>query len=135
MIDSKPLLSRYVAPLALLTAAALSLTACARPGTWHTYYQRPCSELGAEEVQRPRHMVNPFYPREARESGTTGFVVVRVILGADGEVVSAETVRSKPEGVFDAAALDAIRQWRFCAPSSVSTPYPEPLKVRITFQL
>jgi TonB family protein len=38
---------------------------------------------------------------------------VRITVDADGKVKSTEVMNSSPAGVFDRAALDAVRRWRF----------------------
>jgi TonB family protein len=55
--------------------------------------------------------VEPIYPREAAAAGVSGTVILDVGVGKDGSVIDAKVLRSPPE--FEAAALDAIRQWRY----------------------
>jgi TonB family protein len=69
--------------------------------------QRPPSEL-----KRTRY-VTPEYPKDALKRDIGGEVRVRFTLDADGKVKSAEVVNSSPADVFDRAALDAVRRWRF----------------------
>lgn len=72
----------------------------------------------------PRLVVAPDYPYSARVSGQRGEVVVEFAVGGDGAVSEAAVVTSEPPQVFDQAALEAVRQWRFdprtvgCAPVS-----------------
>ena len=40
-------------------------------------------------------------------------VTVSLLVAADGSVERAKVVAAEPPGVFDAAALDAVRAWRF----------------------
>jgi len=53
------------------------------------------------------------YPEDARSQGIQGAVVVRYDVSKEGRVVNAQVVSAKPAGVFDQAALDAVRGWRF----------------------
>lgn len=55
----------------------------------------------------------PNYPLRAVRDWLEGFVVVEVTVAPDGSVREARVVEAKPPGVFDDAALEAIRQWRF----------------------
>ena len=55
----------------------------------------------------------PHYPREAQKQGLEDQVVVRYIIGTDGRVKDVEIIDHAKEKVFDDAALDAIRRWRF----------------------
>ena len=69
----------------------------------------------------------PAYPPAALRDGTSGEVTVSFTVNADGSVGEASVVSSKPRRVFDAAALEAIKRWKFEAPG-------EPVSGRRTFQ-
>ncbi|HEY2344819.1 MAG TPA: energy transducer TonB [Xanthomonadaceae bacterium] len=71
--------------------------------------------------------VQPTYPRDALRDGVSGEVTVSFTVDADGSVSSASVVSSNPRRVFDAAAVEAIRKWRFEAPG-------ESVSGRRTFQ-
>ena len=72
------------------------------------------------EIQRTRY-VPPEYPPGALQKGIQGDVRVRITVAADGKVKSATVVNSSPAAVFDRAALEAVRRWRF-KPLSVNDP-------------
>lgn len=55
----------------------------------------------------------PDYPWVARRRGLAGVVAVSVVVDAAGAVVSANVVRTSQHDVLDAAALGAVRRWRF----------------------
>ena len=55
----------------------------------------------------------PVYPAAALERGIEGAVTVSYDVTVDGEVANARVVASDPAGVFDDAALAAVRSWRF----------------------
>lgn len=57
-----------------------------------------------------------MHPAQAKADGVEGTVIVRYDVDIDGAVVNARVVGSEPAGVFDAAALAAVRSWRFNAP-------------------
>ncbi len=57
--------------------------------------------------------VEPRYPSAARNSGTTGAVRVRILVGADGSVESAAVVGSSGNSEMDANAVAAVYKWRF----------------------
>lgn len=71
----------------------------------------------------PLRVVAPDYPAPALENGTRGNVVVAFTLDADGHPHDINVVSARPAGVFDAAALAAIRQWRFAAPAAPGRRY------------
>ena len=62
--------------------------------------------------QRTRY-VDPVYPQDALKKGISGDVRLRITVAANGKVKSATVVNSNPAKVFDEAALDAVRRWRF----------------------
>jgi protein TonB len=55
----------------------------------------------------------PQYPPIARRRGWEGSLVARIRVGADGLVEAASVEESSGYEVLDAAALEAIRKWRF----------------------
>ncbi len=62
---------------------------------------------------RPVSQVPPRWPEAARRRGLNGRVTVRLKVRADGSPDEVEVLEAEPPGVFDAAALEAVRQWRF----------------------
>ncbi len=100
---------RLAAPAAAVPDAAIRLPAPVLPA------------LAAKPplpVLQPVKVVQPVYPEAARESGLEGVVTLEFEVGGAGEVVSARVLSAQPERVFDAAALQALRWWRF-APATV----------------
>jgi len=63
----------------------------------------------------------PTYPRDALRDGVSGEVTVSFTINADGSVSGASVVASNPRRVFDGAALDAIRKWKFEPPGEPVT--------------
>ena len=66
----------------------------------------------------------PVYPAAARADGVEGSVTIRYDVTAEGAVANARVVASTPTGVFDEAALAAVRSWRFNAPTVAGEPQP-----------
>ena len=83
------------AVVALLAAATLA--ACASG-------YRPPELIGGDDL---------VYPPEAARRGIEGQVVVRYDVTAEGNVTNAAVVGAVPPGVFEEAALRAVRSWRF----------------------
>lgn len=72
----------------------------------------------------------PDYPRQAERLGQQGAVVVRLKVGPDGRVESAEDVVPSPWPLLNAAALRVVRErWRFSAGP------PRLYEVTIRFQI
>lgn len=53
------------------------------------------------------------YPRRALVNEIEGFVILRFIVTETGSVADPEILRSDPPGVFDSAALRAVRRWKY----------------------
>jgi TonB family protein len=87
---------------ALATVSAGSLPDTTRPRV----VARPTDTV-AEPLERPA----PVYPDSARAAGIEGEVMVRALVGSDGHVLRVEVQASVPG--LDAAALAAVKKWRF----------------------
>lgn len=53
------------------------------------------------------------YPPSAKAAGIEGHVVVAYDVTVEGRVVNAVVAEAEPPGVFNEAALAAVRSWRF----------------------
>jgi len=69
------------------------------------------SSAGPVSVPTRIKEVKPEYPIAARYARTQGDVVLEVTIGTDGAVTKTRVVQSIP--LLDAAAEDAVKQWRF----------------------
>ena len=56
---------------------------------------------------------DPVYPRKAAQAGTEGWVKVEFTITAQGDVIDAVVVDSRPRRVFNNSALKAIQKWQF----------------------
>ena len=65
------------------------------------------------DIRRPEivHRVDPVYPQVAKDANVSGMVIVEIVIDETGAVSNAQIIRSVP--MLDAAALDAVRQWRY----------------------
>ena len=54
----------------------------------------------------------PSYPLSEREQHHTGTVLLKVTIGEDGRVASAQVLRSSGYSVLDESAVKAVRLWR-----------------------
>jgi protein TonB len=77
--------------------------------------------------------VSPVYPSAARIGRIQGHVIVEAVIGLDGSVESAEILSSNP--LFDAAALAAVRQWRYRPATMNGRPVRVYFKVQVGFVL
>jgi len=65
---------------------------------------------------RPLQLISgagPIYPADARAAGIQGDVILRYDVAADGTVRNAQIESADPPGVFDEAALAAVRSWKY----------------------
>lgn len=53
------------------------------------------------------------YPFEAQSQSLSGWVDVGYTVQLDGSVINIEVLTSEPEGIFDKAAIDFVRTWKF----------------------
>lgn len=65
------------------------------------------------QTLRPLARTTPRYPRSAARNRTEGRVTLLLTVASDGTVSDADVVESEPEGVFDEAAIQAVRTWKF----------------------
>ncbi|HMF53303.1 MAG TPA: energy transducer TonB [Edaphobacter sp.] len=94
---------------------------------------------------RLSHRVRPEFPKEARKRGINGFVVVRLIVDADGHVRDARVAKSAAENytgkgprkaalAFDQKALEAVNQYQFVPATFHGRSVPVEFNVDVTFR-
>ncbi|MDD9932819.1 MAG: TonB family protein [Myxococcales bacterium] len=66
-----------------------------------------------DSKKTPLMRINPEYPLRARQDGIEGFVQVRFDIDPTGRVQNARVTAAKPRGIFEQAALRAIKKWRY----------------------
>jgi len=79
--------------------------------------------------------VPPTYPRRAKQAGISGWVTMAVTIRPDGTVADAEIMESDPPRLFDDAALDAMKRWKFRPKVVDGTPVAQRAKQTIEFKL
>ena len=77
--------------------------------------------------------VAPVYPPDAMAAGKEGMVILDVTIGKDGSVVGAKVLRQFP--MFEAAGLDAVRQWKYTPSTLNGEPVEVLIVVTIHFRL
>jgi len=90
---------------------------------------------GAEVQVKPKVVYRPelMYPEKALEENLKGFVVLGVFINKFGELEKADVMESFPQGVFDKAALDNIKKWKFKAAEHKGVSVSTWQEQRITF--
>ncbi|WP_449241918.1 energy transducer TonB [Desulfovibrio sp.] len=66
-----------------------------------------------ERAPRLLRKVEPKYPLAARRRQVTGKVLVKFLVDPEGRVRHLDVVESRPRGVFDQAAVEAVSAWEF----------------------
>ena len=109
-----------------LTLAMLLVVAGMSAWQWHRGWQQlesrtvrkdeharpPSAQVPAEVMERLLiHRVEPVYPEAARRANLQGVVALDAVIASDGSVVNIHPL-SGPDGLT-AAAMDAVRWWRF----------------------
>ena len=110
---------RAAAILFLATLTAV-LASCASPS-------RPPQFIGGADM---------VYPAAASADGIEGRVVVRYDITVAGTVANAVVVESEPPSVFDDAALETVRSWRFRPMVDRGEVVPAPARIsELVFRL
>jgi len=79
--------------------------------------------MGPGKTPEPVYQFAAYYPAQPYQQKVQGDVEISFSLDATGAVTGARVARSTPSGVFDDAALEAFRKWRY-TPMLDSTGQP-----------
>lgn len=95
--------------LTLLSVAALLTTACRRSTRCADAPDLPSPDVAVEYDLEPEllRMSDPVYPDPARAQGIQGVVLVRVLVGKDGNIKDMIIIQSVP--ALDDVAIEACR--------------------------
>ncbi|MEL6686528.1 MAG: energy transducer TonB [Pseudomonadota bacterium] len=112
----------------LLCIFAAILTACGTtdvfmplseypPDPYVKGYADPDDCIGGEALAAI-DLTLPPYPRRAFRTGRQGWVLLRLDVGADGNIADVEAERELPEGLFASSAVRAAKNWTFEPPAN-----------------
>jgi protein TonB len=87
--------------------------------------------VGAGYLRNPA----PSYPEAARRSGAQGMVTLRVRVARDGAASSVTVEKSSGSPHLDAAAVEAVRAWRFAPARRGADAIESWMLVPIVFRL
>jgi protein TonB len=71
----------------------------------------PSDDVVSASTLTRTHAVTPTWPQSAGE--VEGWVLLRFTVLTNGTVADIEVQESSPAGVFDASAVEALRQWKY----------------------
>jgi protein TonB len=77
--------------------------------------------------------VAPQFPEVARQRGIDGWVDLQFLVGTDGTVSDVAVVGAQPAGMFEDAALDAVRHWRYRPVMREGHAVSQRARVRVRF--
>jgi len=91
---------------------------------------------GADRDVVPLVRVEPQYPMRAAQRQQEGWVELMFTISSAGTVKDAVVTASQPRKVFDKAALQAVRKWKYNAKVENGRAVERPgIRVRLTFEL
>jgi len=91
---------------------------------------------GADRDAVPLVRIDPDYPMQARQRGQEGWVVLEFTISTAGTVKDVEVVSSEPGTVFDRAAVQAVRKWKYNPKILDGKPVErQGVKVRLDFEM
>ena len=121
-----------VSALLLITVVGFTGTAAAQDGLY-VEGKSPSGEAVKVLIKsRPAFK----YPRRAQRLGVEGFVVLAFDVNEQGELIDLRVTESKPRLVFDKAATQYIKKFKF-EPASLdgSAVYASDITMRMPFRL
>ena len=118
-------------------ATATVTEVVAMPATVAVPNANPSRAAGESMSHRPGYLTNPkpVYPPEARRRGQEGLVILQVLISGEGLPQRVEMVQSSGYALLDAAALEAVRQWRFSPARIGNLPIASQVEVPVRFKL
>jgi protein TonB len=77
----------------------------------------------------------PLYPLRARQRGTEGWVMVRLLVDEQGNVADISILEANPVGVFEESVLRCVRRWRFRPGTVAGQPVKAQVETTVKFAL
>ena len=116
---------RYTAPPqtsnTIATTKSATTATTATPGKTPIASHRPVASAHEHYPARYRGpQPAPNYPRMARRRGLEGTCVIEVLMDTQGEVITLALKQSTGHTILDQAALAAVKDWKFIAPSGIA---------------
>ncbi len=98
--------------------------------------QRFVYQLGqVDEDAQPEKIVDPPYPRRAKEDGVEAAVELRLLVDERGRVEKLEVLGAPPGYGFEAALKNSSQQWRFKPAHLGGVPVPQWVRMPYSFHL
>ena len=95
--------------------------------------RQPLRAGGVVQDSKLIHRVEPVYPELARRTRAEAVIVMEVQIDEQGDVTDVSIARGHP--LFDQAAIDAVKQWRYSPTLLNGEPVPVVTTVTIPFRI
>ena len=96
-------------PQLLAALACVCLAVLAAAQTADTPKRLRVSSGVAEGLKT--HTVDPIYPKEARDKGIEGDVILQATIDTKGNIANLKAVKGDP--ILADAAIEAVKQWKY----------------------
>ncbi len=90
--------------------------------------------ITASQLMLTRY-VPPAYPASARERGRAGWVDLVFTVRTDGTIADVSVTGAEPAGIFEQAAMSAVRRWRYEPVRREGRTVEQRARVRIRFAI
>ena len=100
-----------------------------------TVAARPAAEAPADDELGRVRVVEPVYPPQAMRDRVEGWVLLEFTITETGSVRDIVVVDSQPSGVFDAAAAEALADWKYRPRITDGRPVAHRSNVTMRFDL
>ncbi len=114
-------------------AAVAAQQKAAEPATPQSASTATSAPVQAPVVLKRTKTVAPVYPTSAKNRNVSGWVEVTFTVTQSGGVDNIRVTDADPKDVFDAAALQAVEQWRFEPITRDGKPTTQATKIRLRF--
>jgi TonB family protein len=96
---------------------------------------QPASSANLQSRLKRTRYVAPEFPERALTQKVSGVVVVEFVVDVNGEPRDVRVVSAEPAGLFDRAAISAVRRWRYETVMVENVPTEVPARTSIRFAL
>ncbi len=96
---------------------------------------QPASNANLQTRLKRTRYVAPEFPERALTQKVSGVVVVEFVVDVNGEPRDVRVVSAEPAGLFDRAAISAVRRWRYETVMVDNVPTEVPARTSIRFAL
>jgi TonB family protein len=90
---------------------------------------------GNVQASKLIYHVNPVYPPALLREGVSGTVLLHAVISVDGSLLHVEAINTNVNPGLAAAALDAVRQWRYQPTLLNGQPVEVTTTITVDFQL